>query len=82
MRRFAHAICVDLLSFAGSKEELIAYNIPDVEKIRQHIGADTLAYLSHDGEERAMAHISRVAVMRGAFDCVRIEHMIFAQRSS
>jgi len=33
----------------GTYEELIAHNIPDVEMIRRHIGADSLAYLSHDG---------------------------------
>ena len=38
----------------GTYEELIAHNIPDVEMIRRHIGADSLAYLSQDGMTAAV----------------------------
>jgi len=33
----------------GSYGELVAHHLPDVEAIRKSIGADSLAYLSHDG---------------------------------
>ena len=38
----------------GSYEELIAHNLPDVEAIRMAIGADSLAYLSHEGMMEAV----------------------------
>jgi glutamine phosphoribosylpyrophosphate amidotransferase len=34
----------------GTYEELIAHHLPDVEQIRARIGADSLAYLSQEGE--------------------------------
>lgn len=33
----------------GTYEEILATREPTVEGIRAHIGADSLAYLSHDG---------------------------------
>jgi amidophosphoribosyltransferase len=39
----------------GSYDELIAHHLPDVESIREHIGADSLAYLSQDGMTNTVA---------------------------
>lgn len=46
-------------------EELIGHRL-DVEQIREHIGADTLAYLSHDGMMRA---VNEGVVGEGAGHC-------------
>lgn len=38
----------------GTYEELIAHNVETVEQIRQHIMADSLQFLSHEGMLRAV----------------------------
>jgi len=44
----------------GSYDSLVAHRL-SVEEIRLHVGADTLAYLSHGGMMRALAEAGGMA---------------------